>query len=177
MNDAFILGLDISSSAIGWCLHNGTVLDRGVIRLDSKSDISERCLSAKNEIEVLLMRYAVDAVAIESPVAKFAKAVIPQARVGAMVLLACAEHSLAWCEVTPTAAKLALADDGAAVKREMLEAAARHFCYRADALEYRETRGEWGAWAVDMLYSEHEADALGVALAAAKMVSVERVTV
>ncbi len=176
MTNATILGLDISSSAIGWCLRNDVVLDHGVVRLP-KDDISERCLAAKNEVEVLLARYAVDAVALESPVARYAKAVIPQARVGAMVLLACAEHSLAWCEVTPTRAKLALAEDGAATKREMLMAAAWHFCYRADALEYRAVRGEWGAWAVDMLYCEHEADALGIAIVAAKLVSVEQVTV
>lgn len=177
MTNATILGLDISSSAIGWCLRNSTVIDRGVIRLP-KDDISERCLTAKNEIEVLLMRYVVDAVAIESPVARFAKAVIPQARVGAMVLLACAEHSLAWCEVTPSAAKLALAEDGAASKEQMLMAAAPHFGYAADALAYIKQRGDWMALTGGAgVFSEHEADALAVAIGAAKLVSVEQVAV
>jgi Holliday junction resolvasome RuvABC endonuclease subunit len=172
---ALILGLDYSSAAIGWCVRNSHVVDRGVIRLDKKADISERCWSAQRAVEDLLMRHAVDAVALESPVARFAKAVIPQARISGVVLATLAQHSRAWCEVTPTAAKLALAEDGAATKREMLEAAAAHFGYDSATLVYRSRRDEWAAW-LDGCgaceYSEHEADALGVALAAAGKVEV-----
>lgn len=178
MTHAVILGLDISSSAIGWCLLQGIVSDHGVIRLDKKLDISERCLSAKNAIENLIARYALDAVALESPVARFASAVIPQARISGVVLATLAQHALAWCEVTPAAAKLALAGDGAASKQQMLQAAAPHFGYAAEALAYIKQRGDWMAITSSAgVFSEHEADALGVALAAAKLVSVEQVLV
>jgi len=164
MSNPSIFAFDCSSKAIGWCLYNGSVQARGVIRLDPKADISERCLTAKSEIGVLLMRYPVDAVALESPVVRYGSS-IPQIRIGAMVLLACAEYSLAWCEVTPTAGKKALTEDGDATKREMLEAAAVYFGYDAAVLAYRCYREEWIAelHGVVVLY-EHEADALGLAL-------------
>lgn len=173
---SFILAFDCSSTAIGWVARDGDrVIGRGVIRLPA-ADISERCLVAIREVNALLDRYPVDAVAIESPVARFAKAIIPQTRVGAMVLLACAERSLAWCEVTPTAAKRALTGDGAATKREMLEAAASYFGYDADALIYRCYKDEWIAELGEVVViREHEADSLGVAMRAAGMVEVEHV--
>lgn len=173
---SFILAFDLSSTAIGWVVRDGDrVIDRGVIRLPA-ADISERCLVAIREVNVLLDRYAVDAVAIESPVARFAKAIIPQIRVGAMVLLACAERSLAWCEVAPKEAKKALTEDGAATKREMLEAAASYFGYDADALIYRCYKDEWIAeLGGAVVIREHEADALGVAMRAAGMVEVVEV--
>lgn len=171
---SFILAFDCSSTTIGWVACDGErVIDRGVIRLDPKADIGKRCLVAKRKIDALLDRYPIDAVAIESPVARFAKAIIPQIRVGAMVFLACAERSIAWCEVAPKEAKKALTEDGAATKREMLEAAAPHFGYDAEALAYRCYKGEWIAeLGEDVVFREHEADALGVAMRAAGMVEV-----
>lgn len=170
---AFILGLDCSSSAIGYVVRNSHVIDRGVIRLPARADISERCWSAQRAVEALLSRYAVDAVALESPVARYAKAVIPQARISGVILATLAQHSLAWCEVTPTAAKLALAEDGAATKREMLAAAAAHFGYAASLMSYRSFRDEWAAYSSGVvIFSEHEADALGVAMAAVDRVEV-----
>jgi|SRR6187549_644903 len=169
---ASILAFDCSSKAIGWVVYNGAVQARGVIRLDPKADISERCLTAKSEVGVLLMRYPPDAVALESPVMRYGSS-IPQIRVGAMVLLACAEHSLAWCEVTPAAGKKALCQNGAATKREMLEAAAPHFGCDVKDLEFFCYREEWGAWAAALQFSEHEADALGVAMATVGKVEVE----
>jgi Holliday junction resolvasome RuvABC endonuclease subunit len=160
-----ILAFDCSSKAIGWCLYNGVAQARGVIRLDPKADIGKRCLAAKRAIEELVMRYPVDAVTIESPVCRFAKAIIPQVRVQSMILLACAEQNLAWCEVSPTAGKKALAEDGDATKREMLEAAAPYFGYAAPLMSYRCFREEWAAYAGGVvIYTEHEADALGLAL-------------
>lgn len=171
--NALILGLDVSSSAIGYVLRGGAVHQCGVIRLDGRADISERCVAARCAVEDLLLRNPVDAVAIESPVARFAKAVIPQARISGVVLCVIAQHALAWCEITPTAAKLALAEDGAASKEQMLRAAAPHFGYEADALSYRAHRGEWGAWQGDVCaYSEHHADALGICIAAAARVTI-----
>jgi len=165
MSNPSILAFDCSSKAIGWVAYNGTIQAHGVIRLDPKADISERCLTAKSEVGVVLMRWPnIDAVALESPVVRYGSS-IPQIRIGAMVLLACAEYSLAWCEVAPKAAKLVLAEDGDATKREMLEAAAPYFGYAAEALEFRCFREEWAAWSVlAKVYTEHEADALALAL-------------
>lgn len=173
---SFILAFDCSSTAIGWVARDGDrVVGRGVIRLPD-ADISERCLAARSEVNTLLDRYPADAVAIESPVARFAKAVIPQARISGVVLLACAERSIAWCEVAPKEAKKVLTDDGVATKCEMLEAAAMHFGYGADALTYRCYKEEWIAeFYGGVVFREHEADALGVAMRAAGMVEVVEV--
>lgn len=172
--NAFILGLDISSTAIGWVLLQGIVADRGVIRLDGKAPIGQRCVAARDAVESLLDQHAVDAVAIESPVARFAKAIIPQARMSGVILELTERRGILTCEVTPSAAKLALAGDGAATKREMLQAAAGHFGYKAKELEYRHYRDEWGAWRGEVrVYAEHHADALGVCLSAATKVIVE----
>lgn len=46
--NAFILGLDISSSAIGWCLRKDCVVDHGVIRLDKEAWIGKRCVAARD---------------------------------------------------------------------------------------------------------------------------------
>lgn len=172
---SFILAFDLSSTAIGWVARDGDrVVGRGVVRLPV-ADISERCLAARSEINALLDHYAVDAVAIESPVARFAKAVIPQVRISGVVLLSCAERSIVWCEVAPSEAKLLLTGDGAATKREMLEAAAPHFGYDVKGLHYRCYKEEWiaelGIHGL-VVFCEHEADALGVAIRAAAMVEV-----
>lgn len=176
--NAFILGLDISSNAIGYVLRDSVVMDRGVIRLDSRSVIGARCVAARDALSAILDLYVVDAIAVESPVARFAKAVIPQARMSGCLLELAERRGILTCEITPSAAKLALAEDGAASKEQMLRAAASHFGYEAEALAYIKRRGDWMALTSSAgVYSEHEADALGVALAAAKIVSVEQVTV
>ena len=174
--NAFILGLDISSSAIGWCLLQGIVADHGVIWLDSRSVIGARCVEARDALERLLSRHAVDCIALESPVARFAKAVIPQARVSGALLELAERRGILTVEVTPSAAKFALAEDGAASKVQMLQAAAPFFGYDAGTLSYRCTRGEWAAWLDGCAvpeYREHEADALGVGLSVATKVMVE----
>lgn len=172
---AFILGLDISSSAIGWCVLQGIVSDRGVIHLDSRSVIGARCVEARDGLERLLSQHAIDCIGLESPVARFAKAIIPQARVSGCILELAERRGILTVEVTPQAAKLTLAGDGAASKEQMLTAAAPYFGCQADVLAYIKRRGDWMALTSSaVVYSEHEADALGVALAAATRVTVER---
>ena len=172
MNNAFILGLDISSSAIGWCLLQGIVADRGVIRLDKKAPIGVRCVAARDAVAALLDQHAIDCLAIESPVVRFGSC-IPQIRVSGCILELAERRGILTCEVTPTAAKLVLAEDGAATKLDMMMAAAPHFGYRNDALAYVKVRGDWAAIRSGAdVFSEHAADALGVALAASKMVEV-----
>lgn len=172
-NEAFILGLDISSVTIGFVLRNGAVLDRGVIRLNPKAHIGARCVAARDALTTLLDQHVVDAIAVESPVARFASAIIPQCRVSGVVLELAERRGIVACEITPAEAKHALAGDGDASKEQMLQTAAEPFGFSAAALAYTKLRGDWVALAGGaVVYGEHEADALGVAMAAAGKVEV-----
>lgn len=146
-----ILGLDASSVMLGWVVLDGTtVRDFGEVQL-KHSDIAERCRLAWAALNTILELHQVDVVALESPVARFAKAVIPQARVSGALLALCALKSLLVVEVTPGQGKRRLTGYGDADKAMMMRAAA---CY-----------GVTG---------EHASDALGVALHAVGRVEVER---
>lgn len=138
-----ILALDASSTTIGWCLYEGAPTDHGEITLKS-DDIAERCRQAHAALQLILANHpAIDCVAIESPVGRYIKSLIPQARVSGALLAVAALKGLHVVEVTPTAAKRALTGSGAAPKLTMRQQAA--------------LRGVFG---------EHAADALGVALGA-----------
>lgn len=146
-----ILGLDASSTTIGWVVLDGTtVRDFGEVQL-RHSDIAERCRLAWAALNTILELHQVDVVALESPVARYAKACIPQARVSGALLALCALQGLLVVEVTPGQGKRALAQHGDAGKIEMQDCA--------------------GAWGVR---GEHASDALGVALAGAGRVEVVR---
>jgi Holliday junction resolvasome RuvABC endonuclease subunit len=152
MMNATILALDASSTTIGWCLYDGTMLDYGEIALRG-SDIADRCRQAHVALNLILANHPdVDVIALESPVGRFPKAVIPQARVSGALLATAALKCLHVVEVSPAQAKYALAGRGNAPKDEM------QVCARV--------RGVVG---------EHAADALGVAIAAVGMVSVVEV--
>lgn len=147
---ATILGLDASSRVIGWCvLQDGRAIVHGEIKLPA-SNIADRCEAAQRGLVRLLESAPIDAVAIESPVARFASAVIPQARVSGALLATCSLREIAWLEIEPARAKQALCRRGNASKDEMQAAAV--------------------AWGVT---GEHASDALGIALAAVPSVRVE----
>mgnify|MGYP003431957599 FL=1 len=150
MNNApTILALDASSTTIGYVVYAGQVLAHGEHKLGG-GDIACRCQTAYNILVLLLERWpAIDCVAIESPVARFGGAVIPQARVSGALMLACAQQWKPICEVSPTAAKYALAGIGGASKETMMARASAY--------------GVLG---------EHASDALGVALSACKQIQV-----
>lgn len=149
MNNAMILALDASSTTIGWVLYAGTVIDHGEHKLQG-NDIAVRCQTAYEVLTLLLDRYPeIDCLAIEAPVARFAKAVIPQARVSGALMTCAAQRWKYVVEVTPSAAKLALAGKGNVGKDTMMA--------RAQA---------YG------VVGEHASDALGVAIVAAGMVEV-----
>lgn len=150
-----ILALDASSTQIGFCLYDGRVAASGEIAL-KHGDIAERCLRAQQELENLLSLYeyaAIDCIAIESPVARFGSAVIAQARVSGVLLATASEHALLVVEIAPQHAKQALVGKGNASKAEMIAAAWERYGVRG----------------------EHASDALGVALASVKMITVERI--
>lgn len=145
-----ILGLDASSTIIGWCvLQDGRALQHGEIKLPA-SNIADRCEAAQRELIQLFDACPVDAVAIESPIAFRPNAVIPQARVSGALLAMCSLREIAWLEIEPTRAKKALAGVGNASKDDM----------QAKAVAYG-------------VAGEHASDALGVALAAVPSVLVE----
>lgn len=150
MSDATILALDASSTTIGWVLYAGQVLAHDEHKLQG-DDIAVRCQTAYDILVLLLDRFPqIDCLAIEAPVARYAKSLIPQARVSGAIMALAAQRQLLVCEITPTAAKRALVGKGNASKEMMQQHAAEHG-----------------------ITGEHEADALGVAMAAAPMVEVE----
>lgn len=150
MNDtAVILALDCSSTMIGYVVWDGSVIDHGEIKLTG-SDIADRCRQAFAKVGLIIEAHPdVDCVAIESPVARFPKAIIPQAYVHGAVLARAALFGLHAIEVTPTQAKHALTDRGNADKATMM--------------------GRAQVWGVR---GEHASDALGVAMAAYGQVKV-----
>jgi len=144
----YILGLDISSTHIGIVFYHGAVIDHAEWTLSG--DIAERCRLAYNRFFSLLERYPqIDCLAIESPVARFGGAVIPQARVSGAILALAGQRNIPLIEITPAAAKFALAGIGNCSKETMM----------ARARAYG-------------VIGEHASDALGVALASVKMVEV-----
>lgn len=146
-----LLALDASSTAIGYVVWCGQVRDHGTIHLKG-DDIADRCRQAFAHIGGLIENHPdIDYVAIESCVSRFGGAVIPQARVSGAILTRVALFGLLVCEVTPQQAKKALAGMGNASKEQMIQA----------ALHYG-------------IVGEHASDALGIALAAVGMVTVER---
>lgn len=148
MNDTpYILGLDISSVNIGMVLYHGKVLDYAEWTLTGT--IAERCRLAYNRFYTCLERYPhIDCLAIESPVLRFAGC-IPQIRVSGAILTLAGQRGLLHVEVSPTAAKFALAGIGKCSKDTMM----------ARASAYGVT-------------GEHASDALGVALASLKQIQV-----
>ena len=153
MTTPTILALDASSTHLGYCVYHRTVLASGEVALQS-IDIAVRCKLAYDWLTTFLAQYPhrPDALAIESPVSRFAKALIPQARVSGALLCAASMAGLLVVEVTPSQAKRALTGKGAASKTAMMTA----------------------AWSWYGVRGEHAADALGVALASLGMVKVER---
>lgn len=136
-----ILALDMSSTMIGVC-YDGRQFETIKLKGD---DISQRCRDAHRLIAGWVLVYGdIDLVVIESPVGRFAKALIPQARVSGAVLAALDKESLAWREVSPTEAKKALTGKGTAKKEHMIAAAER---------------------ATGKTLNEHQADAYGLWLA------------
>lgn len=173
-----ILALDISSTALGYGFYDGAVQAHGTILLQH-ADINHRCRLGRAHIAGLIALHPdIDAVAIEGPASQFKGALIPQCLVSGAIRSYAAELNIAICDIPPQHAKQALAGKGNATKREMLEAAAAHFGYCAETLSCRCRRDIWAAWLDGCAvpeYTEHEADSLGVALAAMKVVSVEQV--
>jgi Holliday junction resolvasome RuvABC endonuclease subunit len=114
-----ILALDMSSTKIGVC-YDGVQFRTSTL----VGDVAQRCEGAQYAIEHCLRAYPdIDLVVIESPVGRFAKALIPQARVSGVVLAELSRRNLAWTEISPAQAKKALTGKGTATKPQMIAAA------------------------------------------------------
>lgn len=149
-NTMKILALDMSSTSIGLC-YDGRTFETFVMT----GDIATRCRQAAAWVKGQLWVIGdIDLVVIESPVSRFAKALIPQARVSGAVLAVLSAAELAWSEVAPKEAKRALTGSGAARKVDMILAAQRI--------------------RPGITFDEHRADSLGLWLAA-RALKAERV--
>lgn len=147
-----VLGLDCSSTHIGWCLWTGTAATaHGTIAL--RGDLTARISLAEIALSELFIRHAPDVIAIEGATTRYASHVIAQQRVVGVLMLAATRMGLLTVEIAPATAKKALTGSGKADKQLMQTMAAN---YLQD-------------------YDEHAADALGVALAAYPLVRVEEV--
>lgn len=171
-----ILALDISSTTIGWCWlqPDRTPLAKSIALGSSKVDIADRCVKAQSEVALLIAACgAIDCAAIEDFVWMSPTATIPQALVKGAVLAELRAHGLAYCMIAPASAKRVLAGNGGADKQQMLTAAAPRFGHDPLFLEIACRRGLWAAWMNDrLIYDEHAADALGIALACVPSVRV-----
>jgi Holliday junction resolvasome RuvABC endonuclease subunit len=144
-----ILALDASSTTLGYCLYAGQVLASGEHKLGG-ADIACRCQTAYDILTLLLKKWPqVDCVALEGPASRFKKSLIPQCRVAGALLTVIAQQNKLVVEVSPAAAKFALAGIGQCSKETM----------QARASAYG-------------VVGEHAADSLGVALASLKQVQV-----
>ena len=163
-----VLGLDISSTTIGYAvLRDGKIHDYGHGQLSGT--IAARCETAAFLAGTLLDGHQPALVVIESPVARFAKAVIPQARVSGAVLAVLGQRNALWEEVAPSVAKKVLAGCGDANKIQMLDAAAQRAGIGEDVRCYTH-KGKRQAYRGDeVLMTEDEADAIGVAFAGAAL--------
>jgi Holliday junction resolvasome RuvABC endonuclease subunit len=147
-----ILALDSSSVMLGYCLYDGAVLASGEIVLKA-DDIAERCRLAFAQFNGLLELYALpDVVAMEAPATRFMKSAIPQCHVQGAIMCAASLKGLLVVSIAPAHAKLVLCGYGNAGKDAMMAAAWERYGVRG----------------------EHASDALAVALAACRRVSVER---
>ncbi len=171
-----ILGLDISSSSIGWCFYDGSDAQSGTINLKA-DQIAQKLALAELAIDDLVRRLRPSTAAIEGGVFSFASAIIPQQRVAGVVLLTLHKAGLIYQEITPTAAKKALTDKGKASKEEMIDAAR---CHLTTSLNWHIVKRKGTFCCVDardgsVLFDEHAADALAVALAAYERFEVEAI--
>jgi Holliday junction resolvasome RuvABC endonuclease subunit len=148
-----LLALDASSTSIGavvWNLDNDAVVKHEVWHAKDGATIGQRIAGTVSFVEPLCIMYRPLALAYEGPAYRTTPlALIVQQRVVGMVLYLAHERGLPTFEVPPATAKKALTNMGKANKDLMLRFAASYLLGT---------------------YTEHEADALGVAMAASGMI-------
>ena len=98
------LGLDISTSNVGWCILDPTsqdLIDAGAIELSKKKCIFQKCKEVRARLSSLNISYEVSSISIEENLQAFrpgfssAKTIVTLARFNGMVTLLCHdEYSL-----------------------------------------------------------------------------------
>jgi Holliday junction resolvasome RuvABC endonuclease subunit len=154
-----ILAFDISSVSIGWVRWDADrerVENHGLINLKLYgASPKHRLLRARAEVEYLIAPRTAAQLAYEGPAYKaHPGALIAQQRVVGVVLACAYLFGYEPIEISPATAKKALTGNGKADKAQMQALAQHHFDHTA--------------------YSEHEADALAVALAVPAVALLER---
>jgi crossover junction endodeoxyribonuclease RuvC len=141
-----LLALDISSTNIGYVVWTGDMVDlAGTIVLKSPI-LMRRLIAAQPQIEALIEQVQPDAVAYEGPAHRTsALSMVAQQRMVGVALLSAGLRRIEAIEIAPASAKKALTGNGHAKKEQMM--------FHAGQL-------------VGVQIDEHQADALGVALAA-----------
>lgn len=176
-----ILGIDTSSKRLGWCVwEDGKVLDHGMVMLRRDGEpLSKACRIARATVATVILsggHHDVDAVAFEGAASRHAASLIAQSEVRGSVRGLVASLDILDLDVTPQAVKKALGCPGNATKKAVIESAAQYLipdqqavvvCLRGEHWMMRPQAG-----GLERLYSEDEADALGVCMAAAKIVKV-----
>jgi Holliday junction resolvasome RuvABC endonuclease subunit len=159
--------IDASSTSLGWVLsEDGKLRWGGSHQL--KGDIEKRVDGAYAFVVGLVEAWQPQEVVVEAPVpGPGHTATVQQARVSGGIILACEHKGVAWVEgPKPNQGKKALTGKGTATKEEMLRAAAPHLGLNPNFLTYKSQKGTWVALLDgEVVLTEHQADAVGVALA------------
>lgn len=159
-----ILALDMSSTCIGWALHDGaTITTYG--HVDLGGDIAARCNAAQRHVATLLDLHLPALVVMEDAVGQHVKAILPQARVSGAVLALLSQRQALWALLAPSEAKRALTGKGNADKRAMVEAAAALLGINVSLAEFGVYRSKARLIHAGGALTEDEADAVGLALA------------
>jgi len=96
-----ILGLDVSTSNVGWCLldRKGTLLEAGAVELSKKKDIFEKASAVREVLAQISARNEISSVAIEENLQAFrpgfssAKTIVTLARFNGIVTLMAFEET------------------------------------------------------------------------------------
>lgn len=160
-----ILALDASSTTIGACWRRPDGSFKTSLAVMG-GDIGERLVAAHNALCDWLDEVQPAFMVYESAYVRFVSAAEPIYQVNGVLLLTAKLRGVPYGKLTPQKGKQALADSGKADKSRMLRAAAEQMGYQVAALTIREKNHQWGAYYDGrLLYTEHEADALGLLLA------------
>ena len=98
-----ILGLDISTSNVGWCIldpTNSKLIAAEAIELSKKKCIFEKCSTVREQLTALSVKYNISSISIEENLQAFrpgfssAKTIVTLARFNGMVTLMCYDEFL-----------------------------------------------------------------------------------
>lgn len=166
-NTIRLLALDASSTTLGYVLYDGRVVsEHGTYCFPG--DLLMRLSYAEYELTQLIQRLAPDAIAYEGPAWAHRNTAIACLQMLGVLRLAAHRAGVLDLEIAPNEGKRALFGKGKADKEAMIRAAAGHLAPR-QAVVVLCKRGTWGGYipgVEQLLYDEHAADALGVAMAA-----------